>query len=97
MTKILDEDFVQLNPDQRKRLREMIEEACGYKRLQQDKAEMVKEIVANAHETFGVPKKLMTKMITLHHKDSYIEESTEHEHMELYYESVFDDTDPDDV
>ena len=59
--------------------------------------DQIKDIVANAFDTFGVPKKLMGQMITIHHKDNYIEASTEHEHMELYYETVFDDTDPDDV
>jgi hypothetical protein len=93
MTKILDEDFVQLNPDERKRLKEMVEEACGFKRIIKDKQGIVRDIITNAHDTFGVPKKVMTSVINMHHMDNYIEASTENEHGCLYYETLFDGED----
>lgn len=92
MTDILDEDFVQLNPDDRKRVREAIDEACGLKRLQQDKAEQVKDCV-EAISGYGIPKKLARALINTRFADNYVEKTAEASHFELYYETVFDTSD----
>ena len=89
MTEIMDSDFVQLNADDRKKVKDAIDEACGFKRIQQDKAEQIKDTIDYIAD-FGVSKKLARQAINIRFKDNYTEMTADASHLELFYETVFD-------
>lgn len=89
MVDIIDTDFLQLSADDRKKVKDAIDEACGLKRIQQDKTEQIKDIIEYISE-YGIPKKLARQAINIRFKDNYMETTTEASHLELFYETVFD-------
>lgn len=89
MTEILDNtDFVPSDPAIRKQVKDAILEAAGLKRLQQDKADQIKDIVDMLYDDHGIPKKTSRKAIMIVHKDNYAETTVENTMLEVFMENV---------
>lgn len=88
MTDLLDTDFVPHSEDDRKRIRDAVQEASGLKQIQKDKADQIKDIVDFIYSEWAIPKKLVRQLITTFHKQNYPETTTEAAMFEVLYENV---------
>lgn len=84
----IDTSFVPTDPEDKKRIKDAIIEASGLKQIQKDKTDQIKDIVDFIHSEYGIPKKIIRKMIVTFHKQTYIEETTQSTIFEVLYENV---------
>jgi hypothetical protein len=93
MSELLDTSSVTFNADERKRIRDAINEAAGLKQIQKDKADQIKDIVDMLSKTYNLNKRDIRWAITTRFKDNYLEESADFAKREYLYEGIVE---PDD-
>jgi len=82
--------IIPTNPADLTKLKQMIGEATNAMARIDSENELKKEIIEEIVENFEIPKKLVTKMITVAHKANFNEISGEAEDFNDLYESVFE-------
>lgn len=76
------------SPVDRKKLKEMLEEAVGCLRRADDEKVSKKEIVAEIKNKFELPPKYTNKLIKAMHKADFDQTVVEHEEFEALYETI---------
>lgn len=84
------------NPADILKLKQMVGEATNAMARIDSENELKKEIIEEIVEQFEIPKKMVTKMITVAHKANYTEISGDAEDFSDLYESVMESKDSDD-
>lgn len=80
--------IVPTNPADQKRIRDFLQEVSNaYCRIQSEK-DFIKEAVDAIVEEFELPRKYVSKMARVYHKNSYSKEVTEQEDFTILYEQI---------
>lgn len=90
MTEVIDSEFLHLNEDQRKKVRDALEEAAGLMQMIKDKRDQIKDIIDYAHDESGITKKTLRQTATVRHKNNYLEAAAAASELELVYETLYD-------
>lgn len=76
------------NPADREKLLKVLSE-CSNSMVRIDaEKDLIKEAIADTSKQLQIPKKLISKMIKVYHKQNYDEEVAVHEQFETLYETV---------
>ena len=76
------------NPADREKLLKVIR-TCSYSMARMDaEKDLIREEIAEISKTLEIPKKLVSRMVKVYHKQNYDEEVTTHEQFEQLYETV---------
>lgn len=79
---------VQLSPEDRKKVKEAIDEISNSMARMDGEKDLIKETIDDLFEQFDIPKKTLRKMATIYYKQKYSETIQDHEDFELLYENV---------
>lgn len=77
-----------LNPEQRRKLRNMTEQAVGSKYRDDAEKEFRRDIATRAKDELGISKKLFNRLVNVRYKESLEEVTTEAEDLTELYEIV---------
>jgi hypothetical protein len=91
MTEILDTYFIPQDPNERKRLKDAIEEANGLKQLAKDKADQIKDISDFVKDEFGMPKTVFRELLKVRFTGKYDEYSANKSAVETAHELLYPD------
>jgi hypothetical protein len=76
------------NPADREKLLKVLSE-CSNSMVRIDtEKDLIKEAIADTSKQLQIPKKLISKMVKVYHKQNYDEEVAVHEQFETLYETV---------
>lgn len=78
------------NPSDRVKLREAISEGVNSHIRMDSEREHLKSLIADIHEKFGLPKKLVARLIKTHHKRDKDEQVAATEEFQLVYETILE-------
>lgn len=79
---------MQLLDQDRKKIKDAMQEASNsYIRIDAER-DLVKNIIADLNDAYKIPKKTISKMIKVYHKNSFQEELAEASEFEILYETV---------
>lgn len=89
MTESTDSDFtVPSNPADRLKIKNAIFEICGAMQFIEDKRSFIKDVIADLHEKFAIPKKVVAKMAKTYHNDDYTDVLSESSAFETAYDII---------
>lgn len=80
------------NPEDRKKIKEALNEMCGALQFIDDKRQFMKDVAETLHEKYEMPKKLVMKMARTLHKHNYDDVSHESEVFSIMFETLFQDS-----
>jgi hypothetical protein len=89
MTEILDTYFIPQDVNDRKRLKDAIEEASGLKQLAKDKADQIKDISDFVKDEFGMPKTVFRELLKIRFTGKYDEYAANSSAVETAHELLF--------
>jgi len=79
---------MQLLDQDRKKIKDAMQEASNsFIRIDAER-DLVKNIIADLNDAYKIPKKTINKMIKVYHKNSFQEEVAEADEFETLYETV---------
>lgn len=78
------------SPEDRKKIKNAVEEISIALGNIADKRSYIKDVVNDMHSKYSIPKKLVNKLAKTHQKRNYDEISEESELFSLFYEEVID-------
>lgn len=79
---------MQLLDQDRKKIRDAMQEASNsYIRIDAER-DLIKNIIADLHDAYQIPKKQIAKMIKVYHKNSFQDEVAEADEFETLYQTV---------
>jgi hypothetical protein len=76
------------NPADREKLLNVLRECSSSLTRMEGEKDYIKESVAEICKSLDLPKRLVSRMVKVYHKQSYDEEVTIHEQFETLYETV---------
>ena len=76
------------SPEDRKKIKRMIEECSGQLQMIDDRKASIKETIAAIHEDYKIPKKVLSKAIQIHHKNNFAETSHDNSVLEMVVEGI---------
>jgi hypothetical protein len=79
-----------LDEKQLKELKGSIEEINNYLNEIEHRQKIIKEIIDLTYDNTGIPKKLISKMSKVYHKQSFQEEVTVNKEFESLFESIIE-------
>jgi hypothetical protein len=79
---------MQLLDQDRKKIRDAMQEASNSLIRIDAEKDLIKNIVEDLNEAFEIPKKTLSKMIKVYHKQNFQEEVASHDEFETLYETI---------
>lgn len=76
------------NDADKKKLLDCLRECSASMTRMEGESDYIKESVATVAKNLQLPKKLVTKMVKVYHKQNYDEEVATHEQFETLYETI---------
>jgi hypothetical protein len=76
------------NPKDRESLLTALKECSDSMVRMEAEKEFIREVVTNTSKNLQLPKKIVSKMVKVYHKQNYDEEVATHEQFETLYETV---------
>jgi hypothetical protein len=76
------------NPADREKLLNVLRECSSSLTRMEGEKDFIKESVAEICKNLDLPKRLVSRMVKVYHKQNYDEEVTTHEQFETLYETV---------
>lgn len=83
------------NPEDRKKVRDAINEISNYLTRIEAERDLIKDIVKEVSDTHQIPRKIVRKMAKTYHSQNLTQEVQEHEEFVDLYESVTQTSHPD--
>lgn len=79
---------MQLLDQDRKKIRDAMQEASNSMIRIDAEKDLIKNIVEDLNDAFQIPKKTINKMIRVYHKQNFQEEVASHDEFETLYENI---------
>lgn len=79
---------MQLLDQDRKKIRDALQEASNSLLRVDAERDLIKNIIADLNDAYKIPKKTISKMIKVHHKNNFQEEVAEADEFETLYQTV---------
>ena len=76
------------NPAEQEKLLKVLRECSGAMTRMEGERDYIKESVTEICNQLQLPKKLVTRMVKVYHKQNYDEEVATHEQFETLYETI---------
>jgi hypothetical protein len=76
------------NPKDRETFLGALKECSDSMTRMEAEKEFIREVIANTSKNLQLPKKIVSKMVKVYHKQNYDEEVATHEQFETLYETV---------
>jgi hypothetical protein len=76
------------NPADRTKLFNVLKECSGSMTRQEGEKDFIKESITRICNDLKLPKKLVTRLVKVYHKQNYDEEVATHEQFEQLYETI---------
>lgn len=76
------------NPKDRESLLSALKECSDSMTRMDAEKDFIREVITNTSKNLQLPKKLVSKMVKVYHKQNYDEEVATHEQFETLYETV---------
>lgn len=79
---------MQLLDQDRKKIRDAMQEASNSLIRIEAERNLIKNIISDLYDAFQIPKKQLSKMVKVYHKNSFNDEVAEAEEFEVLYETI---------
>jgi hypothetical protein len=76
------------NPEDQKKLLDVLKECSGAMTRMEGEKDYIKESVAAIAKDLQLPKRLVSKLVKVYHKQNFDEEVATHEQFESLYETI---------
>jgi hypothetical protein len=76
------------NPADQKKLLDVLKECSGAMTRMEGEKDYIKESVTAIAKDLQLPKRLVSKLVKVYHKQNYDEEVATHEHFESFYDTI---------
>jgi aspartokinase len=76
------------SPEDRLKIKKMLAEISGSMTRIEAERDLIRETIKDMSEKFLLPKKTLTRMAKVYHKQNYSQEVAEHEEFEDLYEAI---------
>lgn len=80
--------IMQLLEEDKKKIKNAMQEASNSLLRMDAERDHIKHIIEDLSDNFKIPKKTLSKMIKVYHKQNFQTEVAEHEEFEILYQSV---------
>ena len=79
---------MQLLSEDKKKIKDAMQEASNSLLRIDAERDHIKHIAEDIHDNYKIPKKTISKMIRVYHKQNFQEEVAEHEEFEVLYQNI---------
>lgn len=79
---------MQLLDQDRKKIREAMQEASNSLLRVEAEKDLLKNIIVDLNDAYKIPKKTLSKMIKVYHKNNFQEEVAEADEFEVLYQNI---------